>query len=340
MLALVLGGAAMVAIYAISKRVRRWEEVTERVSTSEEPVLGDSQFALIFNSAPVAMMIVRIADGSIALVNPACCELWGYTRDEFEGRTSTELQLWIEPAQFIKTLTENRHSDSHELPIREKNGNRRDALVSVTMIQLAGRAHLLITAVDVMPQKRAQVMEHMAHHDTLTNLPNRLLLHSKLQEVISRIDSAGVLGALLFVDLDGFKRVNDTLGHAAGDELLRLVSARLQHDVREEDMVARIGGDEFVVLLSNLHHLAEAHGIGEMLLKKLNDPFTLARHGQVSISASIGIRHLHSGETDVEAIIREADAALYEAKKSGRACVRIYESVAAVQQWQLNSKSV
>ncbi|HEU4653623.1 MAG TPA: sensor domain-containing diguanylate cyclase [Steroidobacteraceae bacterium] len=337
MLVLVLGGAALIAIMAMRRLVRVPAERIEPDKNSAESVLADSQFALVFHSAPVAMMIVRIADGRIAIVNHACCELWGYTRDEFEGHTSTELQLWIEPAQFIKTLTENRNSDSHELPIREKNGNRRDALVSVTMIQLEGRAHLLITAADITPQKRAQVMEHMAHHDTLTNLPNRLLLHSKLREVISRIDSAGALGALLFVDLDGFKRVNDTLGHSAGDELLRLVSARLQHDVRGEDMVARIGGDEFVVLLSDLHHLAEARGVGEMLLKKLSEPFTLAGHRQVSISASIGIRYLGPGEIDVEATVREADAALYEAKKSGRACVRIYESAAAP--WQLHSNT-
>ncbi|HEU4604267.1 MAG TPA: sensor domain-containing diguanylate cyclase [Steroidobacteraceae bacterium] len=339
-LALVLGGAALIAILAIRRLVRVPTDAASPTENVDEPVLGDSQFALIFNSAPVAMMIVRIADGRIAVVNHACCELWGYTRDEFEGRTSTELQLWIEPVQFIKTLTENRNSDSHELPIREKSGNRRDALVSVTMIQLAGCAHLLITAADITPQKRAQVMEHIAHHDTLTNLPNRLLLHSKLQEVASRIDSAGVLGALLFVDLDGFKRVNDTLGHAAGDELLRLVSARLQHDVRAEDMVARIGGDEFVVLLSNLRHLAEARGVGEMLLKKLNEPFTLPGYGQVSISASIGIRYLRPGETDMEATICEADAALYQAKRAGKGRVRVYQSVADAPLWRINSQSV
>ncbi|MDX8468541.1 EAL domain-containing protein [Mesorhizobium sp. VK23B] len=164
--------------------------------------------------------------------------------------------------------------------------------------------------------------QYLAFHDTLTGLPNRALFEERLRRALLRAsqDMAGhEMGrvALLYLDLDRFKHINDTLGHPAGDELVRQTAARLQNTVREVDTVARLGGDEFALILVDIPDVRAAEDVAERLLQKLQEPFRLM-DDQVFVSASIGIALSADGETDADDLLRKADIALYEAKKNGR----------------------
>jgi len=159
--------------------------------------------------------------------------------------------------------------------------------------------------------------QYLAFHDTLTGLPNRALFEDRLRRTLLFASQDKTRVALLYIDLDRFKHINDTLGHPAGDELVRQTAARLKHTIREVDTVARLGGDEFAVILLDVPDVESAEDIAERLLLKLREPFRLI-DDQVFVSASVGIALSSGSDTDADDLLRKADIALYEAKKNGR----------------------
>ena len=166
-------------------------------------------------------------------------------------------------------------------------------------------------------QAANEQLRNIALYDNLTGLPNRLLLEDRMERSILRGDRSGKLGALMFVDLDRFKSVNDTFGHRIGDELLKTVAQRLTNCIRKEDTVARVGGDEFVVVLNELAKREDAALIGGKMLQELSRPFSVERH-ELEISCSIGISLFpDDGKTLLE-LMNNADVAMYHAKKAGR----------------------
>jgi diguanylate cyclase (GGDEF)-like protein len=158
---------------------------------------------------------------------------------------------------------------------------------------------------------------HLAHHDVLTGLPNRLLFAAQLAQSLQRASRQGQQIALLFIDLDRFKSVNDTLGHAAGDELLRVVAQRLRAAVRAEDTVARLGGDEFTVVLEEVAGTAAAAATARKLHDALAAPMELQGR-PVTVSATIGIALFPADGSDADTLMRAADVAMYRAKRRGR----------------------
>jgi diguanylate cyclase (GGDEF)-like protein/PAS domain S-box-containing protein len=183
-----------------------------------------------------------------------------------------------------------------------------------------GRALRVIgVGMDITDRKRAeQRIAHMAHHDALTGLPNRVLLRDRIQQAIAQAHRASTQLAVLFIDLDRFKTINDSLGHQLGDRLLQSVASRILVCVREGDTVARVGGDEFVIVIPGLGSQADAAGVSGKILEVLAAPFHL--HGQdLHVNASIGISVYPSDGTDAETLMRNADTAMYHAKDSGRA---------------------
>jgi diguanylate cyclase (GGDEF)-like protein len=166
-------------------------------------------------------------------------------------------------------------------------------------------------------------LTQQAHYDALTQLPNRLLFHDRLHQALSHGRRHRTKVAILWLDLDGFKRVNDTLGHRAGDALLRLVAERLQSCMRETDTLARPGGDEFTVVLKDLREMSAAIGVAEKLLDALRQPFHVARR-DLSIGASIGVSIFPDHGEDVTAVVKSADIALYRAKSLGRNRVEVF----------------
>ncbi|MGX8009949.1 bifunctional diguanylate cyclase/phosphodiesterase [Mesorhizobium sp. ORM8.1] len=165
--------------------------------------------------------------------------------------------------------------------------------------------------------------QYLAFHDTLTGLPNRALFEDRLRRTLLFANHDAARVALLYLDLDRFKHVNDTLGHPAGDELVRQTAARLRHTIREVDTVARIGGDEFAIILLDVRDVRSAEDIADRLQQKLREPFKLIGD-QVFVSASIGIALSFGEETDADDLLRKADIALYEAKKNGRGRYQVF----------------
>ncbi len=174
------------------------------------------------------------------------------------------------------------------------------------------------TGRDITEKKRAEEqIRHMAHYDALTELPNRMLLHDRIGQAIAQAQRNQEVLAVLFIDLDRFKTVNDSLGHAVGDRLLKTVAGRLESCTRGSDTIARIGGDEFVVLLGNLKEPEDARHVSQKVLDALSEPVTIDGH-ELKITPSVGIcAYPHDGE-DVETLMRNADTAMYYAKQMGR----------------------
>lgn len=168
-------------------------------------------------------------------------------------------------------------------------------------------------------------MVRLAHHDPLTGLPNRLLLMSRLEHLLDRYRN-DVTGAVLFVDLDGFKLVNDTFGHKTGDKLLQAVTARLNARLRHTHMLARLGGDEFVIVLEQIAHEQDAAIVAEDIIQQIHTPFTLADGTTVRIGASVGIGLLQQGAKNADQLLEQADHALYSAKRAGKGAYRFFES--------------
>jgi len=164
--------------------------------------------------------------------------------------------------------------------------------------------------------------EHMAYHDALTGLPNRLLLMDRLRFLVAHARRSRQPFAVFFLDVDHFKSINDTFGHAAGDRLLQQVGARLTAQLREADTVARLGGDEFVVLTPDLRSPTDVPAVGEKLLEAVRAPITLEEH-EVHITVSIGVSLFPDDGEDADALLRRSDGALYQAKEAGRDAVRL-----------------
>ncbi|MDD2864284.1 MAG: GGDEF domain-containing protein, partial [Methylococcales bacterium] len=179
---------------------------------------------------------------------------------------------------------------------------------------------------DVTEREEAEAIIHnFAYFDALTQLPNRRMLTEQLKHAISFSHREQKQFAVMVMDLDKFKPVNDTLGHRAGDALLIQVAARIKARLREHDTVARLGGDEFVVLLANIHSLDDTARVANALIETLSKPFVLAQSNNVQIGTSIGIAFYPQHGIDADELIDKADIALYQAKHNGRGCFAYYD---------------
>lgn len=217
-----------------------------------------------------------------------------------------------------------------KLNYRLPDGSSRRAVVSLSPVDWdRHRLVLCIARDDEESEQARQHMERLAYHDTLTGLPNRALLTDRINHALARARRTSRSGALLFLDLDKFKRINDSLGHAVGDALLKGLATRLQQTLREEDTIARLGGDEFVVLLESLGSRSDeaidmAQEIAEKLRQSFNRPFVVKGH-ELYVTSSIGIVTFPHDGNDVDTLLRHADTAMYHAKGSGRDSAHLFE---------------
>jgi diguanylate cyclase (GGDEF)-like protein/PAS domain S-box-containing protein len=301
-----------------------------------EAALKGSQekFAKAFHSSPDAITITERDTGRYIEVNQGFSRLTGYQADEVIGRSAGELSVWADPqerVQMVQRLLQDGHVYHMEMHGRHRDGTVKLVEVSVEPIELNATPCLLLTARDISELKHAQAqVQHLAYHDSLTNLPNRALLLDRLTQQIALLKRHELRGALLFLDLDHFKHINDSLGHPVGDAVLKLVTARLEASVRQEDTVARLGGDEFVVLLSGLEGkrstvVRQARGVAEKLRQLLAEPMLLDGH-RLQVTPSIGIALIPDhGDTPAD-LLKRADIALYRAKDSGRNCIQLFRN--------------
>jgi diguanylate cyclase (GGDEF)-like protein len=261
-------------------------------ATSPPPTAVErEQILRLFESAGDLLATIT-PDGRLSLLNPAWEELLGWTREELLAGRDHMAQL----ASFTNRC-------------RHRDGSWRWLLWGAR----SDGALWYAAAKDVTDR---MWLERQALHDPLTKLPNRLLLMDRAHQALTRLHRSRGLVALLFVDLDHFKAINDNLGHTLGDHLLISVAARLEQMMRDSDTVARLGGDEFVVLAEDLQSDAEALAVAERVLHALEEPFVVGS-AEVSMLASVGVSVSHDPEADPQALLREADVAMYRAKRSG-----------------------
>jgi len=342
------------------------KEITERKRVEEALRVSEEKFSKAFRSSPDSISISTLKDGRVIEVNDSCLRLTGYTRAEVIGRTSIELNIWANPAERIlmeQMLQQQGEVLNLEASFCVKSGEVRIGLVSAEVIQLAGEPCLLIVIRDITDRKQADAqLLRSALYDHLTGLPNRALFMDRLRHALNhaRRDST-YLFAILFLDVDRFKVVNDSLGHMMGDQLLIAIAARLEAAIRPGDTVARLGGDEFTILLDDIKMASDAIDVAERIHQKLQQPFNLSGH-EVFTSASIGItlnqlydlqksraqpinHHFNPASpkgvgSDIlalrqyeqpEDLLRDADIAMYRAKALGKARHEVFDTSMRVQ---------
>uniref|UniRef100_UPI0035656AD4 PAS domain S-box protein n=1 Tax=Pseudomonas sp. TaxID=306 RepID=UPI0035656AD4 len=264
-----------------------FRDVSERLQAEAALKASQEKFAKAFHSSPDAITITERDTARYIEVNEGFFRLTGYRAEEVIGHSALELNIWAEPRQrleMLETLQRDGRITHREMFGKHRDGSVKTVEVSVEPIDLNGLDCLLLTARDISLLKEAQAqIQHLAYHDSLTNLPNRALLMDRLTQQIALLKRHDLRGALLFLDLDHFKHINDSLGHPVGDSVLKLITARLEASVRLEDTVARLGGDEFVILLSGLEGkrsavTRQAHMVAEKLRKLLAEPMLIDGH--------------------------------------------------------------
>lgn len=292
-----------------------------------------SLFRAALNSVANGILITDI-HSTIEWANPAFTRMTGFSLAEAVGRHPGEmLNSGKQDQQFYQRMWETILAGrvwSGELINRRKDGSLyAEALTISPVTDSNGRIqHFVAIKQDISERKaNEERVQHLAHHDQLTDLPNRSLLSDRLFQALAQARRDRGTVALMFVDLDRFKPVNDTLGHDIGDLLLKEVALRLQACVpRDSDTVSRLGGDEFVILLAQIEKAADAVVVAGKLLTALNRPFLIGPH-HISLSGSIGIAVYPQHGEDVNQLLKNADIAMYHAKTAGRNCYRFFREV-------------
>ena len=269
-------------------------------------------------------VVVTDRDKKIVSANPAFTAITGYLPEEVVGKDPRLLASGMHTAEFYREMWEslnNTGSWHGEIRNRGKDGKLYVEWLSIKQVRDAqgARTHHVAVFSDISERKAAEEhMQHMAHFDALTGLPNRILFADRLQQTVAKARRDKSHLALMFIDLDEFKPVNDQFGHHVGDLLLREVAGRLQACLRREsDTVVRMGGDEFVVILPEIEAHQDAIMVAEKILHTLNQPFAIAGH-QIHISSSIGIAVFPEHGQDEKRLLKSADEAMYHAKQRGR----------------------
>jgi diguanylate cyclase (GGDEF)-like protein/PAS domain S-box-containing protein len=294
------------------------QDVTEQVRAEARL----RQAASVFSSTEEGVVITD-PSGVIIDVNPAFTEITGYSRAEAIGNNPRILRSDRQDAAFYAALWQSLNATGRwqgEIWNRRKSGEIYPEWLTINAVRDEGGRLVNYVAVfsDISGIKQSQAqLAHLAHHDPLTDLPNRLLFHDRLGHALSRADRDGSQLGVLFIDLDRFKHINDSLGHLAGDGLLQEVARRLTGAVRREDTVARMGGDEFTLLLEDLRRPEDAAVLARKLLEALGDPYAIAGR-ELFVTASVGISLYPRDGRSAEELVRNADAAMYQAKDAGR----------------------
>ncbi|CDH43357.1 GGDEF domain-containing response regulator [Candidatus Contendibacter odensensis] len=334
----------------LEQRAAELQSINERLLIAElaerkrsENALHESEqlLKLIIDTLPVGVWLMD-AQGTVVSANPAGQQIWAGIRsvdidhlEEYKAwRLDSNKQIEAREWAGARAVEKGETSLGEEIEIECFDGTHKIILNSALPIRGSdGRIKgAIVVNQDITARKAAEdEIKHLAFHDLLTQLPNRRLLLDRLHQAMAASARNGREGALLFIDLDHFKILNDTLGHHYGDLLLQQVAARLITCVREGDTVARLGGDEFVVMLEDLsgnpqEAAAQARIVGEKILATLNQPYWLSSYEHHS-TPSIGVALFSDHRETVEQLFKRADLAMYEAKMAGRNALRFYVAV-------------
>ncbi|GMR19459.1 MAG: hypothetical protein BMS9Abin36_0054 [Gammaproteobacteria bacterium] len=303
-----------------------WDDKLMRANIQEafqrsELSWKNNQLTQVFEST-LEGIIITSSEGIIQAVNPAFTEITGYLAEEVIGENPRILHSGRQNEAFYEEMWQTLLATGcwqGEVWNRRKNGEVYPEWLAITAIhddngKVSQYASLFN---DITEQKKNEErLAHQAYHDALTNLPNRLLFHDRLNMALAYAQRNDTMLAVLFLDLDRFKNINDSLGHSVGDRLLQGVAERLTHSVRQEDTVARMGGDEFTILLPHTPHTSSVAEVAEKILDTLKRPLHVCGH-ELFVTASIGIS-IYPGDTrQAESLMKNADTAMYRAKERG-----------------------
>ncbi len=274
---------------------------------------------------------VTTPDSRFSYVNPAFSRITGYAADEVIGEESSILNTSKTSEQSYQTLRQKLEQTGEwrgEMWQRHKSGRDFLAAIEIREVKDASgvRSHFLAVLEDITERKRAeQTLRYLASYDVLTGLPNRTLLVSRLHHALARARRSELRLALLFLDLDRFKHINDSLGHAAGDELLKQVANRIASVTGDKERTARIGGDEFTVFIPDVYDIEQVQHAADNLIDAFAAPLNM-RGQDITISPSIGIAVYPDHGQSVDELLKNADAAMYQAKRRGRNISQVYSA--------------
>jgi len=305
---------AFVLIYDITHH----EQAKQAIRDSEERL---RKFASVVGEG-----VFFHKDGILTDVNVALLALTGHTREEVIGHNLLLEFIPPEWRQVVSDYISAGREDAFEIEVLHKDGSHIAVEAVGKTTHINGEIHRLGVLRDIRARKQAEAqIRYLAHHDVLTGLPNRALLTERLNGILALAKRHDKLAAILFIDMDGLKIVNDTLGHHVGDALLQQTAGRIKEVLRESDMVARLGGDEFLVALSDMRNMDAAAKIAIKLQQKISEPMQINGR-QLTTSASIGISLYPNDADNADELISLADTAMYSAKDSGHGRAHFYSS--------------
>lgn len=297
----------------------------QRVQASE----ALRQAAAVFESTHDGVLITDLQSNIVA-VNQAYCRITGYAESLLLGRNPRMLQSGRHDAAFYQQLWESVRTLGYwqgEMWNRRRSGELYPQWVTISTVRddRGEPSHYVGVCTDISRIKQSeQQLERLAHYDPLTGLPNRLLVQSRLAHALERSRDTQAQLAVLFIDLDRFKGVNDSLGHAMGDELLAAFAQRLLGQIAPTDTLARLGGDEFLLIREHIDHPSEVATLGQSLIDALESPFLMASGQVLFMTASIGVSLFPDDGSSADELIQHADSAMYQSKLGGRSTLRFY----------------
>ena len=303
-------------------------DITERYLAQEALRRREETFRMLFHDHPLPMWVYDRETHRFLEVNEAAIQKYGYTREEFLGMTIFQIRSPAEADRLSADLAAERSDlqTSQDWKHQLKDGREIEVEILSHALGFAGRQAVLVVAHDITERKRLErQLTQQAFHDPLTGLANRTLFVERLEQALARSVRRGKPVAVLFLDLDRFKLINDTFGHSRGDQLLVEVARRLAGCLRLEDTAARLGGDEFTVLLEEVSSLEVPRQVAERIRQALEAPFYIEGQ-QVFVSVSVGIALGSGTQHKAGELMRNADIAMYRAKNAGRSRVEVYEA--------------